>query len=156
MVPEVLLSEVVSEKEVAPAGPVAGVLVCLPGAGDWLSVGTIMALGSTVISFGGLPRYSASCGEVCRRRRPGAGRLCQQSAGRVAAREAKGGQIRVKNKETPPHDTQVERRIYNTTGPGDYSYAMCATKTQRGHNAKPNVHVQSMLQRDALELQRGG
>ena len=61
MVPEVLLSEVVSEREVAPAGPFAGVLVCLPGmgAGDWLSVGTIMALGSTVISFGGLPRSSA-------------------------------------------------------------------------------------------------
>ena len=59
MVPEVLLSEVVSEKAVAPAGAFAGVLVCLAGAGDWLSVGTIMALGSTVISFGGLPRSSA-------------------------------------------------------------------------------------------------
>ena len=73
MVPEVLLSEVVSEKEVAPAGLLAGVLVCLPGAGDWLSVGTIMALGSAVIGFGGLPRSSAVAARLRRRRRAGAG-----------------------------------------------------------------------------------
>ena len=78
VVQEVLLSEVVSEKEVAPAGPFAGVLVCLPGAGDWLSVGTIMALGSTVISFGGLPRSSTV-------RKGWASSWCQQSTGRVGS-----------------------------------------------------------------------
>ena len=48
--------------------PLAG---CMVAAG--LSVGTIMALGSAVIGFGGLPRSSAVAARLRRRRRAGAG-----------------------------------------------------------------------------------